>query len=148
MYQSGGLVYCIIDKHGYKTGIPIKASSIYTKPTLTTLQKKFEKNQVTRPTYQKIVQTKLFDVLSKSTSASMFVAKLREKNIHCSVQYENENIKEIRFVDHSIRSVFSCGDLGISVPALLSRLSLPNQKMWAKFKMKFSGRMNSIRRRN
>ena len=107
MYQSGGLVYCIIDKDGYKTGVPIKASSIYTKPTLATLQKKFEKNQVTRLTFQKIVQAKVFDVLSKSNFGSMFVAKLREKNIHCSFQYENENIKEIRFVDHATRSVFS-----------------------------------------
>jgi hypothetical protein len=128
MYQNGGLVYCIIDKNGYKTGVPIKASSIYTNPTLATLQKKLKKNQVTRPTYQKIVQSKVLNVLSKSNSGSMFMAKLREKNIHCSVQYENKNIKEIRFVDHSSRSVFSCGDLGITVNALLSRLTHSQSK--------------------
>jgi hypothetical protein len=127
MYQNGGLVYCIIDKNGYKTGVPIKASSIYTKPTLTTLQKKFEKNQVTRLTYQKIVQAKVFDILSKSDCSSMFRAKLRE-NIHCSVQYENKNIREIRFVDHSTRSVFSCGDLGISIHTLFSRLNHSQSK--------------------
>jgi hypothetical protein len=121
MYQNGGLVYCIIDKDGYKTGVPIKTSSIYTKPTLTTLQKKFQKNQVTRLINQKIVQAKVFDVLSKSNYSGVFQAKLREKNIHCSVQYENDNIKEIRFVDHSTRSVFSCGDLGISLNTLLGR---------------------------
>jgi hypothetical protein len=70
MYQNGGLVYCIIDKDGYKTGVPIKASSIYIKPTLTTLQKKFEKNQVTRLTFQKIVQARVLNVLSKSNCSS------------------------------------------------------------------------------
>jgi hypothetical protein len=128
MYKNGGLVYCIIDKNGYKTGVPIKASSIYTKPTLTALQKKFDKNQVTRLTYQKIVQAKVLDVLSKSNSGSMFMAKLREKNINCSIQYGIENIKEIRFVDHSTRSVFSCEDLGISIHALLSRLNHSQSK--------------------
>lgn len=129
MYQCGGLVYSIIDKYGYKTGVPIKASSIYSKPTLAALQRKFVKNQVSRPAYQKIVQAKVFDTLSKSTSTSIFMAKLRERNIGCSVQYEpGDNIKEIRFVDHSTRSVFSCEDLGISVHALLSRLHQPQSK--------------------
>lgn len=129
MYQSGGLIYSVIDKNGYKTGVPIKASSIYSKPTLAVLQRKFVKNQVTRATYQKIVQTKIFDILSKSTSTSIFMGKLRESNVGCSVQYESsDSIKEIRFVDHSTRSVFSCEDLGISVHALLSRLSQSQSK--------------------
>jgi len=36
MFKKGGLHYWVIDKNGKKTGVPIKASSIYNTPTLLT----------------------------------------------------------------------------------------------------------------
>ena len=34
IYQSKGLVYRVLDSNGEKVGVPIKASLIYSKPTL------------------------------------------------------------------------------------------------------------------
>jgi hypothetical protein len=38
MFKNGGLNYWVIDRNGKKTGVPIKASSIYLKPTLKLLE--------------------------------------------------------------------------------------------------------------
>lgn len=126
MYQKRGLVYSMIDKDGYKIGVPIKASSIFTSPTLSVLEKKFEGNRVIRPSFQNKVQTKIFSALAKSSSTVSFMEKLKEWNIGCTVLYESTGtIKDISFVDHSVRTVFSCQDLGISPNELLVKLNHP-----------------------
>lgn len=51
MYEKGGLVYHILDQ-GNKVGVPIKASSIYTKPTLKKLKEEFEINKERRKPYK------------------------------------------------------------------------------------------------
>jgi len=48
MFSKGGLHYRIIDDKGNKIGVPIKASSIYTKPTLSYLTKQFKLNEALR----------------------------------------------------------------------------------------------------
>ncbi|HEY8388951.1 MAG TPA: relaxase/mobilization nuclease domain-containing protein [Parasegetibacter sp.] len=129
MYQSKGLVYCAIDEDGYKTGIPIKASAIYTSPTLSMLEKKFAQHQVSKPLLQKRVQTKINDVLSKSWTTTGFMKALKRINIGCSVRYEpGGDITDISFIDHNARAVFSCNELGISITDLLNQLGHAQHK--------------------
>ena len=45
IYKSNGLVYRILDGNGNKIGVPIKASLIYSKPTLKNIEAKFESNE-------------------------------------------------------------------------------------------------------
>lgn len=45
-FKAGGLIYRIIDSNGKYTGVPIKASDFYNKPTLKFLEKKFEENKL------------------------------------------------------------------------------------------------------
>lgn len=47
MNANKGLLYRVIDENGNKVGVPIKASSIYGKPTLAYLEKQFKLNEVT-----------------------------------------------------------------------------------------------------
>jgi hypothetical protein len=51
--QRGGLVYRVLDDQGKKVGVPIKASDIYSKPTLKFLEKQFTKNATLRQAAQK-----------------------------------------------------------------------------------------------
>ena len=126
MYQKRGLVYSMIDKDGYKIGVPIKASSIFTSSTLSSLEKKFDRNRALQPAFQKGIQTKVMSILARSSSSASFMEKLKERNIGCTVLYESTGIiKDISFVDHSVRTVFSCHDLGISSNELLARLNHP-----------------------
>ncbi|SEI46110.1 Relaxase/Mobilisation nuclease domain-containing protein [Dyadobacter koreensis] len=41
IYKHRGLVYRVLDKDGAKTGVPVKASAFYFKPTLKALEKRF-----------------------------------------------------------------------------------------------------------
>lgn len=52
MYTRGGLIYWVLDRQGNKTGVPIKASNIYGKPTLKTLETKFRLNEQLRKPYK------------------------------------------------------------------------------------------------
>ena len=72
MYQKGGLVFCEIDKEGYKIGKAIKASSLYKSPTLSSLEKRFKKNAVSKIFYQKRVERKISSALAKASSAQEF----------------------------------------------------------------------------
>ena len=45
-FKAGGLIYRIIDSNGKYSGVPIKASDFYNKPTLKFLEKKFEENKL------------------------------------------------------------------------------------------------------
>src|SRR5207244_12122454 len=44
MFNKGRLRYWAIDKNGQKDGVPIKASSIYAKPTMKLLEDRFRLN--------------------------------------------------------------------------------------------------------
>ncbi|RKR81853.1 relaxase/mobilization nuclease-like protein [Mucilaginibacter gracilis] len=48
MFQNKGLIYSLLDANGNKVGIPIKSSSLYTKPTLPWLEKQFLKHEKNR----------------------------------------------------------------------------------------------------
>jgi hypothetical protein len=42
MYEKNGLRFSLLDSKGNKVGVPIKASALYSKPTIKTLQNVFE----------------------------------------------------------------------------------------------------------
>lgn len=58
--QRGGLVYRVLDEQGNKVGTPIKASDIYSKPTLKFLEKQFAKNASLRQEANSHTQTTAF----------------------------------------------------------------------------------------
>jgi Relaxase/Mobilisation nuclease domain len=59
--QRGGLVYRVLDDKGNKVGVPIKASDIYSKPTLKFLEKRFAKNATLRQAAKTRPQPILWD---------------------------------------------------------------------------------------
>ena len=48
MYAKKGLLYRVLDTNGHKIGVPIKASQLPGSPTLSNLEKRFEKNEKLR----------------------------------------------------------------------------------------------------
>ncbi|WP_081146436.1 relaxase/mobilization nuclease domain-containing protein [Niastella vici] len=129
MYQKGGLVYSLVDSDGYKTGVPIKASSIFSNPTLSELQKKFKRNGTLKTAFQQNVQSKVLAALDRSKSTTEFMEGLKRRNVGLSVQYHSSGtMQHISFVDHFTKSVFSSDELGISVDTLLHRLNVTPMK--------------------
>jgi hypothetical protein len=60
MYEKNGLLFSLLDATGNKVGVPIKASALYSKPTMKTLQNVFETNTLLKES-QKERLTKIID---------------------------------------------------------------------------------------
>ncbi|OCX54215.1 hypothetical protein BEL04_08110 [Mucilaginibacter sp. PPCGB 2223] len=113
MYERNGLVYWVLDTKGNKIGVPIKASSIYGKPTLKALEDRFRLNEVLRKPLKEQLKSKVDKVLSSPVSKFTFQNKLKAEGIQVIFrQNEEGRLYGITFVDHGSKSVFNGSDLG------------------------------------
>jgi hypothetical protein len=113
MYAREGLVYWILDKTGNKTGVPIKASMIYGKPTLKTLKEKFRLNAQLRKPFKNGLIKILDEVLAKPQTKRSFQQALRENGIQCILRQNDEDrIYGVTFIDQKNKAVFNGSDLG------------------------------------
>jgi len=124
-YKNGGLVYRVLDRDGKKIGVPIKASSIYSKPTLTNLQTHFTKNEEKRKPHRQAVKEKIDQSFEKAPSIRQFLVSLRKKGIEMIPRVnEQDLLYGITFVDHKLRCVFNGSDLGKEYSAAAFREKL------------------------
>jgi hypothetical protein len=122
-----GLMYSILDQTGKPVGVPIKASTIYGKPTRAYLDKQFELNKALRkPHLDKLRKT--IDFASNGYACidlQTFIQRMQAKGVFVMLrQNEAKRIYGITFVDNRTRTVFNGSDLGksYSVNALLEKL--------------------------
>ncbi|MEO8887314.1 MAG: relaxase/mobilization nuclease domain-containing protein [Mucilaginibacter sp.] len=109
----GGLVYWITDKEGNKTGVPIKASSIYGKPTLNTLAEKFRLNETLRKPLKEKLSIAISEALSLATDRQSFERALKNQNIEVLFRRSDDGrIYGTTFIDHENKAVFNGSDLG------------------------------------
>jgi len=136
MYQKRGVVYSLLDENGNKVGIPIKSSSLYTKPTLTYLEKQFLQHKEDRLPFKADLKNKIDQVLSadKKLNGQILTETLKKQGI--AVIFRRSNTGQtygITFVDHINKTVFNGRDLGknYSTKAIIDqfRLSEPSQKL-------------------
>lgn len=127
MYAREGLVYWILDKEDNKVGIPIKASTIYGKPTLKTLAEKFRLNEQLRKPLKEGLIKLLDEVLTKPQTSRSFQKALREKGVQVILRQNDEGrIYGVTFIDQQNKAVFNGSDLGKAYSAnLLSAKFLP-----------------------
>jgi hypothetical protein len=118
MYEKNGLVYWVLDAKGNKIGVPIKASSIYGKPTLKTLEDRFRLNEVLRKPLKDQVKSKVDKALVTLVSKAAFQKKLKEDGIQVIFrQNDAGRLYGVTFVDHLSKAVFNGSDLGKSYSA-------------------------------
>jgi hypothetical protein len=127
MFEKKGLVYCTLDEKGNKVGVPIKASSIYGKPTLANLEKQFKLNEALRMPHRVKIQKAIQDVFNNGTrpTVSDFVSQLLKVNIvPVFRQNEHGRVYGLTFIDNQTRVVFNGSDLGkeYSAKSLLEKL--------------------------
>lgn len=128
MYAREGLVYWILDKQGNKIGVPIKASTVYGKPTLKTLEEKFKLNAQLRKPFKDELTKILDGILIKPLTKRDFQKALREKGIQCILrQNEEGRVYGVTFIDQKNKTVFNGSDLGKAYSAnQLSAQLLPD----------------------
>jgi hypothetical protein len=127
MFEKKGLLYSMLDEKGNKVGVPIKASSIYGKPTLSNLEKQFRLNEALRMPHRVRIQRAIQDVFNHGarTTVSDFVARLSKENIvPVFRQNESGRVYGVTFIDNRTRVVFNGSDLGkeYSAKSLLEKL--------------------------
>ena len=113
MYEKNGLVYWVLDEKGNRLGVPIKASSIYGKPTLKTLEDRFRLNEVLRKPLREQLKNTIDTLLAKQITKAKFQQELYQKGIQVIFrQNEEGRLYGVTFVDHQTKSVFNGSDLG------------------------------------
>jgi hypothetical protein len=125
MFNNGGLHYWIIDKNGKKTGVPIKASSIYSKPTLKLLEGRFKLNEYLRKPFRDKLKAKIDKVIAHAISLAQFKNELKKTDVTVIIRQNAEGrIYGISYVDHPNKAIFNGSDLGkiYSAAAILDAL--------------------------
>ena len=127
LYEKGGLIYQVLDAKGERIGVPIKASSIYGKPTLKTLEEKFQKDAVNRQ-YEKAMLKNAIDKtlhLNPGIGKAAFIAKMKQEQVDVIFRENSQGkIFGLTFIDHQHKAVFKGSDVAehYSASKLLNRL--------------------------
>ncbi|SJZ67663.1 Relaxase/Mobilisation nuclease domain-containing protein [Chitinophaga eiseniae] len=133
VFQKGGLLYRVLDAQGNKVGVPIKASSIHSKPTLAYLENQFQKNQPLKEGHAGRLKTAIDWALAgkKQLSLPQLIAALEKQGI-ATVRRQSAagQLYGITFIDHRTRCVFNGSDLGkqYSAVGLQKRCASPDQE--------------------
>lgn len=127
MYEKQGLSYSILDKDGQKIGIPIKASTIYSKPTLKKLSICFEQNKQKRKALKVPLQKVIDEALSLNLPDKQSLQKeLNKQKVEVVYRANDQMVYGITFIDHARKTVFNGSDLGKDYTAkrILDRLGM------------------------
>lgn len=114
MYRHRGLYYRVIDENGKPVGVPIKASSIYSQPTLNKLEKKFEENEKLKQTDKKQLKTKIDWIMHHPPkNMEAFKNALKQEKITLVIRQNDEGrIYGLTYIDHNTKSVINGSDIG------------------------------------
>lgn len=115
MYQKNGLRFSLLDSKGNKVGVPIKASALYSKPTMNTLQNVFEANSHLKESHKerltKIIDS-FFHATSKHTRAN-FCGYMKLYEINAMFREGKDgSVYGLTLVDNRKCTVFNGSDLG------------------------------------
>lgn len=119
IFKNGGMIYRVLDEKGNKIGVPVKASSISTKPTLKKLQELFSKNELRRDPDKQSLKEKIDSYLSKRPGTMQeMITLLAKEQINVVLRKSKDGrIYGITFVDNKSHCVFNGSDLGKSYSA-------------------------------
>jgi len=128
IYQKRGLVYRVLDEKGNKIGVPIKASSIYSQPTLNFLEKRFKENEILKQEFRKSLKTSIDWIMFKLPRNLQAFKQALEKEKISLVIRENDNgiIYGLTYIDHNTKCVFNGSDIGkdYSAKAILEKCGI------------------------
>jgi len=128
MYKNKGLIYTVIGPNSQKIGRPIKASSIYEKPTLPFLETRFQENKAQKKDKHKERLRRIIDGVMASgvTDKGQLKQALAEKGIYLLFrENEEKRIYGLTYVDNKTYCVFNGSDIdkSCSAKAILERLA-------------------------
>jgi hypothetical protein len=127
MFEAGGLVYSLLDENGHRTGVAIKASDIYGKPTLKALDRKFVQNGVKKLGVQHYTARAVASVIKYGRTPESFRSLLVERRLSLHAHHNSSGAPDrVDVVDHRNGTVFSHQELGIALADLTKNVLAPN----------------------
>ncbi|MCE7056247.1 relaxase/mobilization nuclease domain-containing protein [Algoriphagus sp. AGSA1] len=112
MYKNRGIIYSVLDSNGHRIGVPIKASSIYSKPTLSNLEKCFVRNKEERKSYKEELRNTILETVDKCSSQKELSDRLRSKGIRPVFRINDDGrLYGVTYVDNVSRTVFTGSSL-------------------------------------
>ena len=127
MYEKKGLQYAVLDDKGQKIGVPIKASSFYSKPTLLNLEKRFTKNNQVKALHRKQLEIRVLTVLDKYkviTPQTLLTELARDAIILNLHRNTDGFVYGATFIDQRTKSVYKGSELGKAFSAAQLRQGL------------------------
>ncbi len=127
MFEKKGLQYSLMTPEGKKKGVPIKASSIFGKPTLHHLEQLFVLNKSSRNDLKGRIRWIVRDILQEKPDIETFLSKMADEHIKVILrQNEDGFVYGMTFVDNVSLAVFNGRELGKSYSAsgILGQLSM------------------------
>ncbi|MFI5452174.1 relaxase/mobilization nuclease domain-containing protein [Pedobacter sp. UC225_61] len=115
MFQKNGLQYCLLDENKEPIGVPIKASSFYSQPTLANLEKKFLKGIEERKPLKENLKDRIDQQLSKYNSITRATFQREVARAQVAVVFRQNQtgfIYGVTYIDHKQKTVFNGSDLG------------------------------------
>jgi hypothetical protein len=113
MFKKGGLQYWVTDQQGRKVGVPIKASSIYSKPILKLLEGRFKLNEYLRKPLKEQLKYKIGQAMAKANSLEELSGTLKKAGITSIIRQNSEGrVYGLSYIDHGNKVVFNGSDLG------------------------------------
>lgn len=147
MFQKKGLVYSLLDEKGNKVGVPIKSSSLHSKPTLPFLEKQFVKHAESRLQYKPQIKKSIDKILAtKPRNQEAFIKAMAMAGINAAFRIgTNGQAFGITYVDNWHKTVFNGSDLGkaYSAKAVLANLET-NRRSTDALQMSIKSRQTSI----
>ena len=132
IFKKEGLIYRVLDAKGNKIGVPVKASSIYNRPTLSFLDLKFKENEGLKQPYKKSLKTCIDWIMLKlPKSLDAFKTALEKEKINLVIrQNDNGIIYGLTYIDHKSKCVFNGSDIGkdYSAKSVLVQLGINELK--------------------
>ncbi|MET3876427.1 relaxase/mobilization nuclease domain-containing protein [Chitinophaga sp. OAE865] len=125
MYAKRGLQYRLLDKEGNLSGVPIKASSIFTSPTLANLEKLYPAHKAEKKPYGERIKHLVSKALTPGATLESLQQQLREKGIRILLHRGAEGkVFGLSFIDNATRCIFKGSELGkdFSAAKLLEKI--------------------------
>ncbi|GGF44557.1 relaxase/mobilization nuclease domain-containing protein [Echinicola rosea] len=118
MHEKKGLVYSIVDRQGNRVGVPIKASELYERPTLSRLEKAFERNAKRTLEFRAPLKETVSKALWPSGCMEQFRKKLSKEGVGLVIRQNGEGrVYGLTYIDFVNRCVFNGSQLGKGLSA-------------------------------
>jgi hypothetical protein len=115
MFEKKGLLYSILDENGNPVGVPIKASSFYSQPTLKKLEQRFLAGIEERKPLKENLKRRIEGVLQKyeGLTRNTLTNELGKQQIGIAFRQNEKGFTYgVTFIDHKQKVVFNGSDLG------------------------------------